>query len=362
MQIDYAALSFAITPAAGGEIQLTPAGVFRARDGRPAGIDGWRVDAAIAARVIERAAARQTPFVVDYEHQTLASEHNGQPAPAAGWFKRIEWREGAGLYATGVEWTAKAKAMIEAGEYKFISPVFAFDKRTGEVLRMEMAALTNNPALDGMDAVAALAHEFFTRSQEPNPKDQSMKAIAVLLGLAADASEADITAAVTALKAKTGEQETTIAALTTETAALKTQSPDPAKYVPVETVTALQGQVAALTTRLNDTELEDVVQAALTSGKLLPAMEAWARELGKSNLGALKSYIEKNPAIVALNGNQTGGKAPGAVDASAPVEVRCKAEFEGSVALREEFSSVESYTAYTRAVEAGLVKVHSEKE
>ena len=311
-QIEYAALSFAIAPAAGGEIQLTPAGVFRARDGRPQGLDGWKMDAATAGRVIARAAARKTPFVTDYEHQTLAAERNGQPAPAAGWFRTLEWREGAGLYATDVEWTAKARAHIEAGEYKYISPVFSYDGNTGEVLQMEMAALTNNPALDGMNAVAALAHEFFTRSQEPNPKDRPMKAIAVLLGLADDASEANITAAVTALKAKTGEQETQITALKTETAALKTQAVDPAKFVPVETVTQLQTQIATLTTRLNDTELEDVVQAALSSGKLLPAMEGWARDLGKSDLAALKAYIEKNPAIAALNGNQTGGVEPGA--------------------------------------------------
>jgi len=310
MRIEYAALSFAIAPAAGGEIQLTPAGTFKARDGRPVGIAGWVMDAASAALVIARAALRKTPFVIDYEHQTLASEKNGLPAPAAGWFSKLEWREGDGLYATGVEWTAKAKAHIDAGEYKFISPVLSYDKRTGEVLRMEMAALTNNPALDGMDAVAALAHEFFTRSQEPNPKDQPMKAIAVLLGLAADASEADITVALTALTTKHAEQETRIAALTTETTALKTQSPDPAKFVPVETVTALQTQVASLSTRLNQSEVDDVISAAKASGKLLPAMESWARDLGKSDLAALKTYIEKNPAIAALTGNQTGGRVP----------------------------------------------------
>lgn len=308
-QIEYAALSFAIAPA-GGEIQLTPAGVFKARDGRPAGIAGWKMDADIARRVIAQAAARQTPLVIDYEHQTLEAERNGQPAPAAGWFKDMEWREGQGLYATGVEWTVRAKAHIDAGEYKFISPVLSYDKRTGDVLGVQLAALTNTPALDGMAAVAALAHKFFTRSQEPNPKDTPMKAIAVLLGLADDASEADITAAVTALKAKTGEQETQITALKTETATLKTQTVDPAKFVPVETVTQLQTQIASLTTRLNDTELDDVVEVALSNGKLLPAMESWARDLGKSDLAALKAYIEKNPAIAALNGNQTNGRSP----------------------------------------------------
>lgn len=310
-QIDYAALSFAIAPT-GGEIQLMPAGVFRARDGRPAGLPGWKMDAPTALKIAAHAALRKTPFVVDYEHQTLASEKNGQPAPAAGWFKNLEWRDGAGLFATGVEWTAKAKAHIDAGEYKFISPVFAYDKKTGEVLRMEMAALTNNPALDGMDAVAALAQEFFNRSDSgQSNEDHNMKALAILLGLAEGASEADITAAVTALKTKTGEQDAQIAALTTETAALKTQTPDPAKFVPVETVTQLQTQIATLTTRVNQSELDEVIAAAKDSGKLLPAMESWARELGKSDLAALKTYIEKNPAIAALNGNQTGGIAPG---------------------------------------------------
>lgn len=311
MLIGYAALSFAISPNAQGEIQLTPAGVFRGRDGRPVEVDGFRIDARSALKVAALAAARKTPFVIDYEHQTLASEKNGQPAPAAGWFKNLEWREGAGLYATDVEWTVKARAHIDAGEYKFISPVFSYHPKTGEVLQMHMAALTNNPALDGMDAVAALATEFFNRpGSGQSQEDRPMKAIAILLGLAEDASEADITAAVTALKTKTGEQDTQNTALKTEIAALKTQNPDPAKFVPIETVTQLQTNLAALTTRLNDGELESVIKGALDDGKLLPAMEGWARDLGKSDLAALKTYIEKNPAIAALKGTQTGGRGP----------------------------------------------------
>lgn len=309
MPVAYAALSLALAPNAGAEIQLTPAGLFKARDGRPAGLPGWKMDSQVALKAAARAAARKTPFVIDYEHQTLAAEKNGQPAPAAGWFKSVEWREGQGLYATDVVWTAKAKAHIEAGEYKFLSPVFSYDKTTGEVLQLQMAALTNTPALDGMDAVAALATEFFNRPDGHPKEDQPMKAIAVLLGLAEDASEADINAAIVALKARTGTLESENTALKTETAALKTQSPDPAKFVPVETVTALQGQVAALSTRLNDGELNDVVTAALASGKLLPAMESWARDLGKTDIAALKTYIEKNPAVVP-NGNQTNGHAP----------------------------------------------------
>lgn len=354
-QIEYAALTFEIAPAEGG-IQLTPAGLFKARDGRPQNLPGWKIDAAIAARVIERAAARKTPFVIDYEHQTLNAEKNGQSAPAAGWFKDLEWRDGKGLHATGIEWTAKAKAHIDGGEYKFISPVFSFDKRTGEVLRLEMAALTNYPALDGMDAVAALATEFFSRSEEPTTEDQPMKAIAILLGLAAEASEADITSAITALKSRAETQESEIADLKTKT------TPDPAKYVPVETMTALQAEVATLTGRLNAGELEDVVQAALAEGKLLPAQEAWARELGKKDIASLKAYVEKTPAIAALKGTQTGGKGPDDKLANLPVDKRCEAEWEADAALRAEFTDLPAYVAYTRASEAGLAKTFSTQE
>lgn len=305
MTTAFAALSLALPATASQEIQLTPAGVFRARDGRPAQIAGWKMDAGIAAKVIAHAAARQTPYVIDYEHQTLAADKNGQPAPAAGWFKTLEWREGLGLFATDVAWTAKARAHIDAGEYKFISPVFAYDRNTGEVLRQEMAALTNTPALDGMAAVAALADTFYNRpTGHTQEKEPPMKSIAVLLGLDESANEADISAAVAALKASADSQGA-------EIAALKTQTPDPAKFVPVETVNTLQADLAALTTRLNQGELDEVIAAAKASGKLLPAMESWARDLGKTDIAALKAYVEKVPAIAALSGNQTGGKSPG---------------------------------------------------
>ncbi len=110
MPLGSRSLLFACTVAlaAEREIQLLPAGEFAARDGRPGKGGKWKIDAAIAAALIALAEARTTPFVLDYEHQTLHAERNGQPAPAAGWFKTLEWREGKGLYATDVQWTERA--------------------------------------------------------------------------------------------------------------------------------------------------------------------------------------------------------------------------------------------------------------
>jgi len=142
-------------PIAGREFRILPAGVFRAKDGRPQHLPGWKIDAEIAQRVIA-ASATTDELVIDYEHQTINAEKNGQPAPAAGWFKRMVWREGAGLFAVDVQWTDKARAMIAAGEYRHISPVFPYNAVSGEVLKIVGLGLTNNPALPGLTNLAAL--------------------------------------------------------------------------------------------------------------------------------------------------------------------------------------------------------------
>lgn len=302
-----AALAAAL-PAAGQAVQLLPAGVFRAGDGsgRPADAPHWKIDAAGAARLIARVAARANPLVIDYEHQTLYTEKNGQPAPAAGWFAgaALEWRDGIGLFAS-VDWTPAAAARIANREYKFISPVFEYDHASGEVLDIRMAALTNNPGLAGMAAVALTALNDFSH-QEDSEVNETLKKLLAAIGLADDAAEADALAAVAALKAKADSAD----GLTTQIAALKAANPDPAKFVAVETMQRLQTQVAALSAQLNAGEVGDVVEAALVAGKLLPAQKDWAVELGKTNLAALKAYVEQTPAIAALNGTQTRGRNP----------------------------------------------------
>lgn len=138
------------------DMQLTPAADFKPSDGRAMSVPAWRIDAAIAAKVIARFQKRRSLPVVDYEHQTLLTATNGQPAPAAGWINALEWREGSGLWAR-VRLTERAAAHVAAGEYRYVSPVFAFDVKTGEVLGILHAALTNNPAIDGMAALASRA-------------------------------------------------------------------------------------------------------------------------------------------------------------------------------------------------------------
>lgn len=309
----YAACTFEVQ-ANGSAIQLMPSGAFKARDGRPKEVPAWHIDAAIAARVIAMVASRATDVVIDYEHQTLNSAENGLPAPAAGWFHALEWRGGAGLFATDVRWTERARAMIEAGEYRYLSPVFSYDPKSGEVLDLHHVGLTNYPALDGMASLPALAAARFDLAAsgaapaEETPRVDKEQLIA-LLGLPGDATEQDIQTTLAALKADAGKTQE----LQQQLAAAKTEhKPDPAKYVPVAVVEELKGDIAALKASQTTREVEDLVQAGLSDGRLLPVQEAWARELGQANLTALKGYLEKTPAIAALKGQQTAGKQPAA--------------------------------------------------
>lgn len=284
--------------AAGPRLQLLPAGEFAARDGRPGPGRRWRLSAQEAARLVAQASARRTPYVVDYEHQTLNSEHNGQPAPAAGWFKTLEWRED-GLFAVDVDWTAKARAMIEAGEYRFISPVFSYDEQ-GRVTALHMAALTNNPALDGMAALAAA--KFTPTAEERQTMNEELKK---LLGLDGEPSDEQIQAATAALAARLAEQDQQIAALKAKPAGV-----DPAKYVPVAAVEEIRQELATLKSEAQGRAVDELVGAALGDGRLLPAMEGWARDLGKKDLAALKNYVAQAQPIAALGGMQSNGRAP----------------------------------------------------
>lgn len=320
-------------------LQLLPAGKFTPADGRTEGVADtgyWLIDAAIAAQVIERAQARATLICVDYEHQTLHKEKNGQPAPAAAWIDQatLEWVDGEGLFAVA-KLTQRAAEAISAEEYLYFSPVFIFDKKTGAVLDLKLGALTNLPAIDGMEPLTAMAAATFAADmaalsqQLTTPEDTHMEELLErlqwLLNMPVGTTAAEFAAQLDKIKAQLvgASPEVTAAASFNiaeylsaqhaQLAALSQQvaTPDPAKFVPVALMTDLQTQLAALSAQVNAGKVDELVTAALASGQLIPAQEDWARELGKANLAALSQYLNTAPKIPALNGTQTGGQAPG---------------------------------------------------
>ena len=111
--------------------------MFRATDGRPATLPGWKVDAQIAAQLIAAVHAQTNDPVIDYEHQSTQIPANGQPAPGCGLVQTAGMAGWRWPVCVDARWTDRARAMIEAGEYRYLSPVFEFDGATGAVTRLQ---------------------------------------------------------------------------------------------------------------------------------------------------------------------------------------------------------------------------------
>lgn len=301
---DVAAHSSAINAAdatpvdgAGGRwIMLLPKGEFAGRDGRGPWNAGDEADLrTIVQSTLKRAGS--TEIVIDYDHQTMfgAVPGVGGRAPAAGWIKEFDVRSD-GLWGR-VEWTEAAAQAIKAGEYRYISPVYQFLK-SGQVLHLLSAGLTNVPNLD-LAAVAA--------SAQSTNQEENMDKIALALGLAQGASEGEILAAINSVLTSTAAMAVAVGldksakpdAILTAVQAAKTSLPDPAKYVPIEQVTAMQADIKTLKDATAVEKAETAVNKAIADGKLQPALKEWGISLHKADAAKFDDYVAKSPVLTA---------------------------------------------------------------
>ena len=343
LAVSVAACALALPSLAEGEgvirLQIFPAGEFRPVGTPSAGevpaCGYWRIDAAAAAQMIARAQARATKICVDYEHQTLHAKHNGQPAPAAAWIDQatLEWVDGEGVFAEAAL-TQRARGAVATDEIKYFSPVFIFDQTTGTVLDFKLGALTNTPAIDGMQPLAAAAQTIFaadlaalsqqlsstTTNEEPQ-MEELLERLQWLLNMPVGTTAAEFAAQLDKIKAQLlgdAAPEAQAAAsfdLGAHLAALNQKlasngAPDPALFVPVAVMKELQGQIAALSQAASAVSVEKIVDEAISASKLLPAQRDWALALGRKDLAALSQYVDQAPAIAALSGSQTSTVAP----------------------------------------------------
>lgn len=223
---DRAARVMEIAEGAPDWVQLMPAGTVETRPGDSRA--PWKL--LDLAGVIRASLAGGGELPVDFEHQTQNAPKNGQPAPAAGWIKELQARPD-GIY-TRVDRTERARAMIEAREYRFLSPIFDFDKKTREVRLIHMAGLTNDRAL----CVKALA----TGS---DGMEEFLELLRQALGLAEVADQAAICTAATAAVETI---DSAAQALTATAKVVAGAEPDPAKFVPIADHNALAERAGKL--------------------------------------------------------------------------------------------------------------------
>lgn len=328
-----AVLDAQLTQQDDGWYQLLPVGPFKARDGRPFDVPGghWQLDKTIATTLINRAKALGQDILIDYDHQTLNVEKTGKEAPAAGWYNgdEIEWREGEGLFIKP-RWTERAAALVAAKEYRFLSAVFPYDAQ-GRPLELRMTAITNDPGVVGMQALAALSAQLIQPGQpatpahaahKETPMNELLKKLLAKLGieLTGDPTDEQLQKALTEIDSlqasakKAPELEAALSAEKTALASLKAQTTsveqggqvDLAQFVPVATYNALVTQVAALTAQVDTTDAATLIKEARTAGKVVAAEEeyltAYAAQKG---VAALKALLEPRPAIAALTASQT---------------------------------------------------------
>ena len=240
-------------------IELLPAGTIQTLDAR------GPYQVADAQAVITNSFKGHTKLVLDENHATDLAAPRGESAPARGWIVELQERQGA-IWGR-VEWTGQGRQIMADKQYNGISPAIIHGK--DKVIRaIARASLTNNPNLIGLTSL---------HSEGLEDMDWKKK-LCELLGLASDADDAAIDAAI----AKKAEENGGDAAV--ETAVQSALAPIAKAAGAAEgagadvvllavqglatksddRVTALQSELAGVTTQLN-TLRDDAVKDKATA-------------------------------------------------------------------------------------------------
>lgn len=264
-------------------IQLIPSGeTVRGVDGR-----AWSMsDIPALIKAFNRPGGNQLP--IDIEHSTQIKGARGEEAPAVGWITELEARN-AGLWGK-VDWNDKGRELIGARAYRYISPVFKFAKRTGEITRMVSAALTNNPNLD-LVALNSAGTE--------KENDNMDKAVLEALGLNAAATAADAVVAIGKLK---HAEATALNAAAT---------PDPDKFVPKADHALALNRISEFEAGEKDREGEAInatVDAAVEAGKIAPSSKDYHIASCQAEGGLERFNKMVGAAPVIAGDSKLGGK------------------------------------------------------
>lgn len=276
------------------EFQLFPAGEVRTRKGT------FLFDEKAATATLAAARAWGVRLAIDYCHASLGAMTAPDPAKAgeaAGSFVPAV-REGA-LWATDVEWTPDGAERVASKKYRYFSPTILTDanKRVCELINV---ALTNTPATHGIAPLVLAAGEDNTKEGE------RMKGLLAVLGLSADALEADAVARATELSGFVRELETVTGQTGRAALGVVRAGIESAKQC-----TALAAELATL--RVAETVRE--VDAAVTAGKLAPALKPWALEYGAKDRAGFVAYLSALPVSVVTAETKREPATKGAVTA-----------------------------------------------
>jgi phage I-like protein len=171
--------------------------------------------------------------LIDYDHFSYDPRCASE---AAGWIVALKAETGPvpqpGLWAR-IRWTSEGRASVEAGRYRFLSPVWltgdcekldAADRKRMRPLRLDSAGLTNNPNLKDLAPLSNrnshFENPFLPNVSINNKNKDSMKNIHQALGLSPEAAEEQAVTEIVQLKNRATAAESRIRALTEENQSL----------------------------------------------------------------------------------------------------------------------------------------------
>jgi phage I-like protein len=214
------------------------------------------------------------------------------------------------------EWTDEAAQFVAKREYRYFSPVFLVRQTDKRLVGVHSVALTNAPKTNHLTPILA---KLAAGDAQEEANMEFLKQLIAKLGLAGDADETAVLAAVDAVKNKapvtkevvakdiltalelTGEEDTSTVVASIH--ALRQQTKTAVSRAEFD---RLQSQLAL-------GEAEKVVAKAMVDGKITPDQKDWAMDYAKGNLAGFTTFVAKAPVVIPV------AKLPGKKDDDAAV-------------------------------------------
>ncbi len=264
------------------------------------------VDGQAVAATIEQFREHGTDIPIDFEHQTLGGSYASPDglAPAAGWIKNLIGIESVGLMAD-VEWTELGLEHLQKRQYRYLSPVALIRKSDRRLVGLHSAALTNKPAIVGMEALV-------------NREDSSNQAVQVVQAEACGSLD------------QTLEEESMVETLEKLRKQLALDQQDGARQVLV----AASQRLAELEQREEQKGAEARVSEAMAAGKLTEAQREWALKLALSDAQSFDEWSAAAPMVVNLGRTTAPSAGDSAAQTSQLLSARARSEYRSESVLQ----------------------------
>ncbi len=311
------------TGAAPTRILIAPWGDVESTQGQ------FFVDGQAVAATIEQFREHGTDIPIDFEHQTLGGSYSSPDglAPAAGWIKNLIGIESVGRMAA-VEWTELGLEHLQKRQYRYLSPVALIRKSDRRLVGLHSAALTNKPAIVGMEALVNREDTAVSNRTSPIPSVDTavahgeVKNSTQTVQIAQAPDESGFHSACGSLN-NVLEEESMVETLEKLRKQLDMDQQGGARQVLV----AASQRIAELEQQEEAKGAEARVAEAMTAGKLTESQRDWALKLALSDAQSFDEWTAAAPVIVNLGRTAAPSASDPAEQTSRLVAARARSEY-----------------------------------